>query len=122
MKLIAQLYLFFLFSSSCTVEDRKIYFTNQSGLLIDSIQLGISSKDVYKTTRINIESNDTIICLIPKNTPKSNYHDITVFVTIFINGLSPINDFYYNDLSSQLTHNFCIALNKEKKVKWQTCK
>lgn len=120
MKLI---FIFFSFYFvGCSAQERKIIFNNNSDTQIDSINIGISSKDTYNIKHVNVRPNDTIINKIPINVPKSNNHDIAVFVTIFINGIPPIHEYSYNDLASYLTHDYCIILNKEKKIIWQICK
>lgn len=105
---------------SCYSQKRKIIFINQSEIRIDSIQIGISSADVYSFKHFNIEASDTVIAAIPKNEPRTNNHDITVDITIYIKNHDLIYSYNYDDLSGYLANDCTIILGKDKKVKWNS--
>jgi len=83
MKLLSTL-LFGLLLSSCYSQKRTITFINQSEFIIDSIGIGVSSADSYSIKYVNINTSDSVITVIPHNEPRSNNHDITVDITIYI--------------------------------------
>jgi hypothetical protein len=90
--------------------------------VLDSVHIGVSSKDVYAMKRENIMPGDTIQLIVPRNVPNSNKHDVTIFVTVYMKGSGPIHDFAYNDLSSNLTNDNYITLDRNKKIRWKTNK
>lgn len=69
---------------NCNSQKRTITFINQSEYRIDSIRIGIFSADVYTIKHTNIDTSDSVNIFIPHNKPKSNAHDITVDITIYI--------------------------------------
>jgi hypothetical protein len=103
---------------SCYSEERTITFINQSEIKIDSITVGVSSADSYSITHSDIEKSDTVITSIPVNIPKSNNHDITIFISIYIKNHDLIYKYNYDDLAGHLSNDYTIVLTKEKKVKW----
>lgn len=107
------------FFESCVSQERKIVFINQSGVEIDSVFIGVSSKEVYTIRLTKVKSGDTINNIILKNRPESNKHDITVDVTVFIKNYPPIYEFTYNDLIGYLNHNYIVTLNDKKKIEWK---
>ncbi len=117
MRLISTIFLG-LFLSSCYSQKRTITFINQSDVKIDSIRVGVSSADVYSTNHSNIEISDTVITVIPANVPRSNNHDITVFISIYIKNHDSIYRYNYDDLAGNLLSNYIIVFNKEKDVQW----
>lgn len=117
MKLLCTI-LFGLLLSSCYSQKRTITFINQSEYRIDSIRIGVSSADVYSIKYVNIDTSDSVITVIPHNKPKSNNHDITVDVTIYIKNHKLIYSYNYDDLAGYLVNDYTIVLNKEKEVKW----
>lgn len=117
MKLLSTL-LFGLLLSSCYSQKRTITFINQSEFIIDSIGIGVSSADSYLIKYVNINTSDSVITIIPHNEPRSNNHDITVDITIYIKDHSLIYSYNYNDLSGYLANDYTIVLNKKKEVRW----
>jgi hypothetical protein len=103
---------------SCYSQKRTITFINQSEFKIDSIQIEVSSADVYTIKHINIEPSDSVIDNIPANKPKSNKHDVMVSIAIYIKDHDLIYRYDYDDLAGYLYTDFTIVLNKEKEVKW----
>lgn len=85
---------------------------------IDSIRVGVSSADVFSVKHSNIGISDTVITLIPQNVPKSNNHDITVFISIYIKNHDLIYRYNYDDLAGSLSSDYKIVFSKEKDVKW----
>lgn len=117
MKLLSTL-LFGLLLSSCYSQKRTITFINQSEFIIDSIGIGVSSADSYSIKYVNINTSDSVITVIPHNEPRSNNHDITVDITIYIKDHSLIYSYNYNDLSGYLANDYTILLNKKREVRW----
>ncbi|MCZ2299748.1 MAG: hypothetical protein LC134_09755 [Chitinophagales bacterium] len=117
MKLLSTL-LFGLLLSSCYSQKRTITFINQSEFIIDSIGIGVSSADSYSIKYVNINTSDSVITVIPHNEPRSNNHDITVDITIYIKDHSLIYSYNYNDLSGYLANDYTIVLNKKREVRW----
>jgi len=117
MKLLSTL-LFGLLLSSCYSQKRTITFINQSEFIIDSIGIGVSSADSYLIKYVNINTSDSVITIIPHNEPRSNNHDITVDITIYIKDHSLIYSYNYNDLSGYLANDYTIVLNKKREVRW----
>lgn len=117
MKLLSTL-LFGLLLSSCYSQKRTITFINQSEFIIDSIGIGVSSADSYSIKYVNINTSDSVITIIPHNEPRSNNHDITVDITIYIKDHSLIYSYNYNDLSGYLANDYTIVLNKKREVRW----
>jgi hypothetical protein len=107
-----------LLLSGCYSQKRTIAFINQSEVRIDSIRIGVSSADAYTIKHVNIETSDTVIAVIPHNKPKSNNHDVMVFILIYIKNHDLIYRYNYNDLAGYLANDYTIVLNKEKEVKW----
>jgi len=103
---------------SCCSQKRKVVFVNHSDFKIDSLQIGVSSADVYTVKHANINKFDTVVTLIPDNKPKSNNHDVTVFISISIKNHDLIHSNNYFDLSGYLTDDYTIVLGKDKKVVW----
>ena len=117
MKLLSTL-LFGLLLSSCYSQKRTITFINQSEFIIDSIGIGVSSADSYSIKYVNINTSDSVITVIPHNEPRSNNHDITVDITIYIKDHSLIYSYNYNDLSGYLANDYTIEMNKKREVRW----
>ncbi|NLN34250.1 MAG: hypothetical protein GX159_11745 [Flavobacteriaceae bacterium] len=119
MRLLYTIFLGFLIVGCSAQKEHTVTFINQSDTTIDSITIGVASADVYAVKHTNIEPSDTVVSAIPRNKPKSNKHDITIFITIFIKDQDVIYKYSYNDLIGYLNHDYTIILNKEKEVEWQ---
>jgi hypothetical protein len=104
--------------SCCYSQKRTITFINQSEDKIDSISIEVFSADLYSITHSNIEKSDKVITSIPHTVPKSNNHDITISISIYIKNHDLIYRYYYNDLAGYLSNDYTIVLTKEKKVQW----
>lgn len=104
----------------CFSQDRKIEFINQSGMLIDSVTISVSSADIYTIKFLKIKTNDSVVSILPKKIPKSNKHDITVSVTVYIKNQEAIYEYSYNDLIGYLSHDYIITLNNQKKLEWRS--
>ena len=103
---------------SCTPPERKISFVNQYEAQIDSLHISVASADAYTVKYRNIKSLDTVITAIPNNKPKSNKHDITISVTIFMKG-EVIHRYNYNDLIGYLNRDYIIILNEKNEIEWK---
>jgi len=114
-----KLFLIILLFTACNTKNRKVIFINQSDFKIDSVKISISSADVYNVKFDNINLFDTVTNEIPFGMPMSNKHDITIFISIFIKNMNPINSYSYNDLSGDLTNDYLIKLDKNNKVIWR---
>jgi|GEM_PF-4915142 len=116
--LLVSVIIQFLFVS-CSSQERKIFFVNKSGSTVDSTIINIFSATEFSIKKEKIINNDTIVNFIPIGRPESNNHDITIQVTVYINGVSPVSDFRYNDLSGYLGSDYFIIINDKKKLEWK---
>ena len=117
MKLVCIL-LFGFMLNSCYSQKRKITFVNLSPFKIDSLQIGVSSADTYSIKFLNIAANDSVFCIVPYDKPRSNKHDITVSISVYIKKEDVIHTYDYDDLGSSMAGEYRVVLNKEKKLKW----
>jgi hypothetical protein len=119
MRLLFLLLIIFSFCS-CQSQNREILFINNSGIALDSVIIAVSSAEVLTVKKNNFKNGDSLINKIPKGKPTSNRHDITVAVTVFINGQKPIYEYSYNDLTGELLADYIITLERDKKFIWKT--
>ena len=110
------LFTFFIFN--CSPKKRTITFTNESNTNIDSLEISVSSADVYSEGYHSIKPFETVMLTIPRNRPKSNHHDFTISITVFIKD-NVIHKSYHNDLSGYLNRDYSVMLNKEDELEWK---
>ncbi len=117
MKIICAV-LVVVFFSSCYSQKVTITFINQSEVGIDSLRIGISSADVFTLKHVSIGKSDTVITVIPHDKQRSNHHDITIFISIYIKNNKVIYSYSYNDLAGYLSNDYTIILNGKKEIQW----
>lgn len=115
MKSILIIYIIF-FNLGCYSQERKIEIINSSNHLIDSVHIIIFSADTYQIKRTEVKPNDTLVNIIPSNIPKSNNHDITVDIIVYIKGYNPINQYSYSDLGGILRNDYQIIIDKSRNI------
>ena len=115
MKSILIIYIIFI-NLGCYSQERKIEIINSSKHLIDSVHIIIFSADTYQIKRTEVKPNDTLVNIIPSNKPKSNNHDITVDIIVYIKDYNPINQYSYSDLGGILRNDYQIIIDKSRNI------